>query len=389
MSAEVTTAICARNASATIERAVRSAVLQGGPVLLVDDGSVDGTADIAARAGGNALTVVRPPEHRTLGYARQAAVDAVTTDWILWLDADDEVLPGRAAHLLRLAADHRWDAVWDAVELFAGETGTLVGELPMPPWMVVPGAAVRQFERNHAPGPAWPLVSTRLARMVGYDPVLPTADDLDFMLRACTTGAELGFVTSVGYRQYAYRDSLSRDLAHQRFWASQVLRKHEYEDVRRLYLRSGHDGRVAAWALVSMALFRDEPSAALGWLELASPASADASEVLEAGGPWPSPEGWRRAFQRGTILLLLGGRDREAVGELQRAETIEPTAEGANNLGVALRRLGDGGAAATCFAEAQRRFPGFLDAQLNAESVHAARVTTHPLRRLASRSQYG
>jgi len=137
-----------------------------------------------------------------------------------------------------------------------------------------------------------------------------------------------------------------------------------------------------------MALFREEPAAALRFLDEASPVAADPGEVLERDGPWPFREGWRRAFQRGTCLLLLGGREAEAADELQRAEALEPTAEGANNLGVALARLRNDGAARACFAQAEARFPGYLDARLNGEAATPGRITTHPLRRQASRAEY-
>jgi glycosyltransferase involved in cell wall biosynthesis len=385
--ADVTAVICARNADNTIGRAVRSALAQGGPVLLVDDWSEDHTADIARRAGGAVLQVVRPDRHRSLGYARLVGTAAVRTPWLQWLDADDALLPGRAKLLLESAHEHRWDAVWDAVELYSGDSDRLIRPLAMPQFMRRPGAAVRLFERNHLPGPAWPLITSRFARRIGYDPFLPTADDLDFMLRGVVAGGQFGFVTQCGYRQYAYPASLSRDRAHQQAAVATVLRKHDYADVRRRYLAAGFSDRIAWWALVSMASFRGEWEKALALLDDASPANAG-DEVLEPEGPWPLAEHWRRAFHRGTLLLLLGDRDAEAADELQRAEAIEPTAEGANNLGVALSRRGRGPAAATAFAAAQTMFPGYADARSNRQAEVPHHITVHPLRRNPSRSEY-
>jgi tetratricopeptide (TPR) repeat protein len=167
-----------------------------------------------------------------------------------------------------------------------------------------------------------------------------------------------------------------------------VLRRHEYADVRQLYLEARYTPRLAHWGLVSMALFREEPEPALQFLDEASPADGDPNLVLEENGPWPFREGWRRAFQRGTCLLLVGGRDAEAEAELGHAEQIEPRAEGANNLGVALARQGRVDRAQTLWNDAERRFPGYLDARLNCADPGANRITTHPLRRQASRSEY-
>jgi hypothetical protein len=385
--ADVTTVICARNAVTTIARAVRSALTQGGPVMLVDDWSFDHTADIARGEGGKAVRIVRPDVHRTLGYARATGVAAVSTPWLQWLDADDEVLPGRAARLVDRAEHESWHAVWDAAELYGGDTDTVIRPLPMPEFMRRSGAAVRLFELNHTPGPAWPLVSTEFARRVGYDPALPTADDLDFMLRGVKAGGRLGFVAECGYRQYAYPGSLSRNRTHQHAWVAAALRKHEYEEVRALCLGAGLSERIASWALVSMASFREEWAAALAFLDEASPPDAD-DRIIEPDGPWPFGEHWRRAFHRGTLLLLLGGRDGEAAAELRRAEEIEATAEGANNLGVALSRLGRKAEAENQFVSAQARFPGYADARGNLQDQAPHRVTVHPLRRQPSRSEY-
>jgi hypothetical protein len=67
---------------------------------------------------------------------------------------------------------------------------------------------------------------------------------------------------------------------------------------------------------------------------------------------------------------------------------MEPTAEAANNLGVALSCLGLQGEAAALFAHAARSYPGYLDARLNLQGALPKRITTHSLRRQASRSEY-
>ena len=386
-SAVVSVVICARNAAETIERAVRSAVPQGGPVIVVDDWSDDATADVARRAGGPLISVVRPDVCRTLGFARSAGVAAVSTPWLQWLDADDELLPDRTTRLLSRAVAEGWDAAWDAAELWDGETGAFVRDLPMPAFMSRRGSAVRLFERNYTPGPAWPLVRTEFAREVDYDHSLSSADDLDFMLRGLQTGGRFGFVQDCGYRQFAYRSSLSRDLSHQRARVADVLRRHKYADVRSRYLTAGFSARVASWGLVSMALFREEWDRALAFLEEAS-AGGDPDEVLESDGPCPLPERWRRAFYRGTILLLLSGHDGDAADELHRAERTEPTAEGANNLGVALSRLGRRAQAGEWFTAAEERSPGYHDAWVNEAAETPRRITTHPLRHDPSRREY-
>ena len=354
----------------------------------MDDGSEDGTVSRVRARFGRRVEIAATPEHRGIGFARACALERVDTTWLMWLDADDALLPGRCARLWAAAERHAYDGVWDAAELVDGVSGGAAQRLPMPPLMLRAGSAVRLFERNWLPGPGWPLLRTGFAREIGYDPELPAAEDLDFNLRACAWGGRLGFLAEPGYRQFAYPDSLSRNLDHQRRWVGEVLRRHAHDVVRECWLRAGFAESVALWGLLSMALFREDYASALMFLdELDASEPAAGGGVLEADGPWPLPEHWRRLFQRGTLGLLTDGAG-DAAALLVRAEEEFPTAEGANNLGVAWRDAGDERRAQVCFEQAQVRFPGYLDARVNAQNPLARRVTAMPLRRIDYRSEY-
>jgi hypothetical protein len=277
----------------------------------------------------------------------------------------------------------------ESIDLHDGPSGARLRRLDAPACLHAPGGAVRLFERNLLPGDTQVAFDVETYRAAGgYDVTLCGPESFDLLLRAVRRGATLGIGSDVGYRMHAYPASLSRNLTRQRSALAAALRKHDYDDVRALYLVAGHDPRIAAWALVMLAQYRNEPLEALRYVEEASPAGADPLEVLEPGGPWPFPEGWRRAFHRGTILLTLGGRDADARDLLRQAEALLPTAEGANNLGVALARLGRRVEAGEAFALAARRCPGYIDVERNRSSSAPDRVTTHPLRRHDSRREY-
>jgi hypothetical protein len=388
----VTILIAARNASATIARAVSSCVEdlanQRARLILIDDHSTDDTVALARTAGGARLDVIDAPHPGGVAAARQAGLDAVDTEFAAWLDADDEWVPGRLRRLGAMLANG-YDVAVEAIDLHDGPTGARLRRLTAPGFLRGSGAAVRLFERNFLPGDT--QVGFRVSEFRdagGYDPAIAGPESFDLLLRAIRRGATFTFGDVAGYRMHAYPASLSRDVRRQETALAAVLAKHDYDDVRQLYRASGYSPGVAEWAIVSMALFRGDAASALECLERASPANGDPGDVLEPDGPWPFPEGWRRAFQRGTILLHLGGRDREAEDELRRAEAQLPTPEGANNLGVALARLGRAADAATEFAVAESRFPGYFDARENAASAAPARLTTHPLRREPSRHDY-
>jgi tetratricopeptide (TPR) repeat protein len=113
----------------------------------------------------------------------------------------------------------------------------------------------------------------------------------------------------------------------------------------------------------------------------------DPEEILEPDGPVPYTEGWRVCFHRGTLSLLLG-RTAHSATMLEEAMDLCPSAEVANNLGVAHWRLGDRLHARSLFETALRMFPEFADARVNLDSREPTRVTTHPLRVHAYRRDY-
>jgi glycosyltransferase involved in cell wall biosynthesis len=389
MTDRLTIMIAARNAAATIERAVRSCAGETRvPLLLIDDHSTDDTVPRARAAAGGAIRVVSAPDPGGIPVARQAGLDVVDTEFATWLDADDEWVPGRMAGMID-ALTHGSDVAVDAFDLHDGATGTWLRRLSAPGFLQVPDGAVRLFERNWLPGDSPVGFRVALFRAAGgYDPAVYGPESYDLLLRCIAAGARFSWNSTVGYRIYAYPGSVSRNIARQRAAVSAALRKHTYDSVRLLYARARYAPRITAWALVSMALFRQEPQSALTFLDEASPADTDPDEVLEPDGPWPFTEGWRRAFTRGAALLLAGGRDADALDACRAAEAIDHTAEGVNNLGVALARVGRVDEAREAWTRADARFPGYADARENAAAPDPVHVTTHPLRRLASRNDY-
>jgi glycosyltransferase involved in cell wall biosynthesis len=109
----VSVAISAYNAAWCIERALSDALSQSRPpdeIIVADDGSSDGTADLIERRFGPAVTVLRLP-HRNSAAARRVAIERSSGDWIAFLDADDRWLPEKLARQLAFLEQHpqlRW-----------------------------------------------------------------------------------------------------------------------------------------------------------------------------------------------------------------------------------------------------------------------------------------
>ena len=388
MTCRATILIAARNASKTIKRAIVSALAQGNyPILLIDDYSQDDTVARAKAIAGDRLEVVRPSEHRTLGLARQTGLRALQTPFAVWLDADDELLPGRVGSLVAALQAYDADLASDCVQLFDGITGLNRGILPIPSFLMGMHPLARLFERNYLPGIGSMGFRSDFALRIGYDTSLHGAEDVDFVLRAILGGAMFRLLDGVGYRQHSYPNSLSRQIDNQRRMYKVALLKHDYDAVRKLYRIARLDARITAWGLLSMAIFREDYPAALGFLNEAEALTADPVEVLEPDGPLALPEGWRLFFHKGTVLLLMG-RTREAIPQLEAAESILATAEGSNNLGVAKRNIGEDLEAQRLFELSLSRRPNLVDAKLNAADPTSLRVISHPCRSLPCRDDY-
>jgi len=95
------------NAAAQLDTCLRS-VAWCDEIVVVDSGSSDGTAEIAARHGARFI------DQPWLGYGpqKQAAVDAARHDWVLCIDADEwlsEELAGAIRHELESPAHRAYD----------------------------------------------------------------------------------------------------------------------------------------------------------------------------------------------------------------------------------------------------------------------------------------
>jgi hopene-associated glycosyltransferase HpnB len=128
-------------------------------IFVVDDGSGDGTADVAAAAGGGSVTVLETPPLPAgwtgKMWALSQGVDrALTTapDFLLFTDADIHHEPGSLAKLIAIAAHERFDLVSFMVKLrcetFAERA--LIPAFVFFFFLLYPPAWIRDQKRNTA-----------------------------------------------------------------------------------------------------------------------------------------------------------------------------------------------------------------------------------------------
>jgi glycosyltransferase involved in cell wall biosynthesis len=108
VAADVSVIVPAYNAEATLAAALRSVLQQSVPpleILVVDDGSSDGTSDVARRFSPEVRLIQQ--RNGGPGAARNAGIRAARGAWIGLLDADDTWLPTKLERQLALDDDER------------------------------------------------------------------------------------------------------------------------------------------------------------------------------------------------------------------------------------------------------------------------------------------
>jgi len=124
MSARIAAVIPAFQAAATVEEVVRRTARALPQVVVVDDGSTDGTGSVAARGGAR---VLRVPVNRGKGSALRLAFETLFAEGheaVVTLDADGQHLPEEIEKLLAARRDTGADLVLGSrAHLFARMCG--------------------------------------------------------------------------------------------------------------------------------------------------------------------------------------------------------------------------------------------------------------------------
>lgn len=189
-------------------------------VVVVDDGSTDATAEVASRYG---VRCVRQA-NRGLPTARNAGLAAVTGVYVVFLDADDRLLPG-ALEVGAAALDRHPEAAFAV-----GRHRCIAADGSR-----LPSAQRPRVDRDHyASLVRWCWIAmpatvmhrrAALEQVGGFDTAFRYAEDYDLYLRLTWRYPIMDHYTEVAeYRQHA--DTLSRNAEQMLVATLQVLRAH-------------------------------------------------------------------------------------------------------------------------------------------------------------------
>jgi succinoglycan biosynthesis protein ExoU len=215
--------IAARNAQATIARAVQSALADPavGEVVVVDDGSTDNTAAAARSAndGSDRMQVLHMPHNLGPAAARNRAIAVSSTPYLAVLDADDYILPGRMGRLLAQMEDHDFVAD-DLLRVVEGREDSppsrLLGDsIALPRDLSLAEFAMANISRRgrnrQEMGFLKPLIRRAFLQAHGlaYDETLRLGEDFVLYAQALARGARFRLVEACGYVAVERADSIS------------------------------------------------------------------------------------------------------------------------------------------------------------------------------------
>jgi glycosyltransferase involved in cell wall biosynthesis len=186
----VSVVIPTRDRLAMFRRALGSALAQVSvavEVVVVDDGSTDGTAGFVRAVDDPRIAVVRHGSPRGVATARNAGADVSTGEWLAFLDDDDLWAPHKLARQLAVAEVDR--ACWvyaGAVEI--DRAGELLGGQPPPSSEVLLESLPRH---NVMPAGSSNVVVLRetFRACGGFDTGLRHLADWDLWLRLAERGS--------------------------------------------------------------------------------------------------------------------------------------------------------------------------------------------------------
>ena len=217
----ISVVIPARNAAATIERAVRSACSQEEvlvEVVVVDDGSTDHTAAIVTslQRQNPAIRLVRQ-EASGVSVARNHGVSLALGDWVSFLDADDQIPPGGLSALMSASNQTGADVVFGGYRQYLVHPNEAAREIRLAPAVrTISGPkALAAYVHGRIPGVIWNgLYNRTLLRRLRFDPSVGH-EDADFLPRALAMSRRVALTPDIVYH-YIRRPGSFMDTLHRR-----------------------------------------------------------------------------------------------------------------------------------------------------------------------------
>jgi glycosyltransferase involved in cell wall biosynthesis len=186
---DVSVVIPTHNRSGLLALTLRSALRQHGvdlEVVVVDDGSTDGTAAAVERLADPRVRMVRHATPLGVSSSRNAGIAEARGRWVAFLDDDDLWAPDKLARQLEAAEAARRSWVYAGTVNVDDRLRVLEGGPPPPP------ERVPELLNRYNPVPAGAsnvmVRADALGRVGGFDPGLRRTEDWDLWIRLAREG---------------------------------------------------------------------------------------------------------------------------------------------------------------------------------------------------------
>ncbi|MDO1584182.1 glycosyltransferase family 2 protein [Rhizobium oryzicola] len=220
---DVSFVVAAYNARETIARTLESALTQVGvtlEVIVVDDRSTDGTAELVRYYGDPRVRLVELPVNSGPGAARNAGIEAARGRWIAVLDSDDEILPHRTAAMIACAGAKSAEIVVDNLQVVkpGAPRDVMFSERELQKREMLTLADFIDsnviFRSTYNFGYMKPMFERAFLNRLGlrFDESLRIGEDYLLLASALASGGRCAIEPSVGYVYHIREGSISRVL---------------------------------------------------------------------------------------------------------------------------------------------------------------------------------
>ena len=195
----------------TIKRAVDSVLSQtraADEIIVVDDGSTDGTSDMLRQHYTQVILLIQ--DNKGVSSARNTGIERATSKWIALLDSDDEWHPDKLVKQMKHLHDNPEHLLVHTDEIWI-RNGVRVNQ--MKKHKKYGGHIFQHCLPLCAISPSSVLIHSSIFETVGlFDESLPVCEDYDMWLRICSRYPVL-FVDEALITKYGgHEDQLSRKL---------------------------------------------------------------------------------------------------------------------------------------------------------------------------------
>lgn len=207
------------NRATTLGRAARSVLSQDFrdlELIIVDDGSSDGTAEVIADLADTRVRVIVHETNRGVGAARNTGIETARGEIVAFQDSDDEWLQGKLSAQIRAmeAAGEDCVLVYCTKIVYGRDEDYRRGQrrvvcVPGPEMTELSGDLREVLWRKHVISTQTMLIRTDALRSVGgFDTRLYNSEEWDLAIRLSEIGP-FAFVDAPLVNTYIQKDSIS------------------------------------------------------------------------------------------------------------------------------------------------------------------------------------